>query len=57
MLVDVGCHAIHEFLEETSDYAILGIAGIRYITYRQAHHVLSPVLLFIPSVLLRRRQT
>ena len=45
-LAETGCYAIHGFSEETGDYAILGIAGIRYITYRQAHHVLSPVLLF-----------
>ena len=34
------------FSLETGDYAILGIAGIRYITYRQAHPALSPILLF-----------
>ena len=39
--VDVGCHAIHGFSEETGDYAILGIVGIKYITYRQAHPALS----------------
>ena len=34
------------FSLETGDYAILGIAGIRYITYRQAHPARSPILLF-----------
>ena len=34
------------FSLETGDYAILGIAGIRYITYRQAHPAPSPILLF-----------
>ena len=45
-LADVGCHAILGFSAETGNYAILGIAGIRYITYRQAHPAPSPVLLF-----------
>ena len=34
------------FSLETGDYSILGIAGIRYITYRQAHPARSPILLF-----------
>ena len=62
--VDVGCHAIHGFSEETGDYAILGIAGIRYITCRRCYFVcrsypqsnphVTPVLLFkFRSILLR----
>ena len=43
---DVGCYAFLGFSEETGDYAILGIAGIRYITYRQVHPAPSPILLF-----------
>ena len=38
-LEETGCYAIHGFSDETGNYAILGIAGIRYITYRQALHV------------------
>ena len=45
-LADVGCHAILGFSEETGDYAILGIAGIRHFTCRQGHPAPSPVLLF-----------
>ena len=34
------------FSAETGNYAIRGIAGIRYITYRQALPARSPILLF-----------
>ena len=44
--VDVGCHAIHGFSEETGNHAIRGIAGIRHFTCRQARPAPSPVLLF-----------
>ena len=47
-LVETKCFAFHGFSEETGDYAILGIAGIRYITYRQAHPAPSPVLVATP---------
>jgi hypothetical protein len=42
--VETGCFAFLGFSEETGDHAILGIAAIRYITYRQAHHVPSLLL-------------
>ena len=44
--MDVGCFAIHGFSEETGNYAIRGIAGIRHFTCRQAHPAPSPILLF-----------
>ena len=48
-LMETGCYAIHGFSAETGNYAILGIAGIRYITYRYAHPALSPRLRFFCS--------
>ena len=47
--MDGGCHAIPGFSEETGDYAILGIAGIRHFTCRQGHPSPSPILLFNPA--------
>ena len=47
-LVETGCYAVHGFSEETGDYAILGIAGIRHFTCRQVRPAPSPVLLFVP---------